>query len=345
MTDPIPSWVTAVPPNPAVHNVPPPPVEWQQMAEEQRQALWNKLLESVWQQFMLWVEGVLLPGAAGPQITAWWNAMLGFVGDIIEVMTGVEDGDPNDLGSWFNSVFGAPGSTSIPSSIATLQAAIHRLEQAGNPGQSIILDFSTYPDSTNLPSNFTQTYTGSVDNPFGVNAGRARIGPGAFGARGTYALYNGFVTDTDTQVVTGYWNTGPVHDGIGNRAYFSLEGRCDSADTTKVYAEFAADSVELGCYVSGVKTVFATIGNGGFGFFFFKPGAAYNLYLGTPSPGGPDRAFLLTEDARVIIDVTDSLAVSQMGASYRGGGIAARWPTSLGNIKPGELVAWGFADN
>lgn len=282
----------------------------------------------------------ITPGSGAGQSQALQDNItnvLAVVSNIVNQLTGLS-------GTW------AVGDEAQPlldaaTNIAALNAAIAKINQAntqaGTSGKSVVIDFSTLSNSTNLPSSFTQTYSGSGTGTLGVSSGRAARTGGNNTARATTALYNVFVSNTDTQLIAGVWTSQPVNDGLGNRGYFSLEGRKNSADTTKVYAEFASDSVELGCVVSGSKTVFSTLGNGGSGFFNFKAGALYILYCGTV---GGSRVFVVTENGTPIHTYTDS-STSSLGASFRGGGLAARWPNNVGNINPGRLLYWALADN
>lgn len=268
------------------------------------------------------------------------------LGNIITIVTNIVNQLGGQTGTWSVGNEAQPLADAA-ANIASLNAAVAALQQQGtangNSGKSVIIDFSTYASTTNLPASFTQSYSGSGTDPLGVYGGRVRRAmTGNNTARSTTALYNVFVTNTDYQLIPGIWTVKPSNDGLGNRSYFYLNGRVNSADTSKVYVKFGSDSAELGCYVAGVKTTFTVIGNGGSGTFSFKAGALYILYTGTI---GGLRIFQLTENGIPIITYSDGSSVSQAGASYRGGGMAAEWPTSLGNMKPGELMVWGLTDN
>lgn len=290
------------------------------------------------------VTGAPVPlDAVTAYLTDQWNKT-------VAILQGFSDGTTvPDLTTWINSVFGAPGSNSVPSNFSSMQAAITALQQAANPGQSDLIDFSTLPSTTNLPSMFTQIYTGLGIDGYGVQGGRAKLTSVTLPmtARSTSGRFNIADTNTDTQLVIGTWTKGPVHDGFGHRASVFLKGRVNSADNSGILCELKADSVELSCLVAGVKTIFSTLGNGGAGFFYFKPGALYGLECGTPGTvGAGDRVFTVIENgAPLFPSFTDGSAVSQVGSGYRGSDVGAAWPDSGGNVTPGEMLWWGRADN
>lgn len=88
-----PDWAIG-PSAPGVHNLPAPSAAWENISADQQKQLWNKLLESVWQQFVLWVQGFLSPGPAGPQLQQFFADLQADVVAFIRDTTGI------DLTNW-----------------------------------------------------------------------------------------------------------------------------------------------------------------------------------------------------------------------------------------------------
>jgi hypothetical protein len=107
-----PDWATAVPATADVHRAP------QQQATrpftpQQMQQVGAELIEQFLKRVLLSIVGVFVPGTTSfEQLEEWGDnlavevAKIPIIGDIIEVITGVEDGDTGDLGTWVSDVLG-----------------------------------------------------------------------------------------------------------------------------------------------------------------------------------------------------------------------------------------------
>lgn len=113
MTTPaIPEWVTAVPPSTGVHGPLPNGNQWSGMSENQISQLRGQLLESILSTVVQGIAGLFIPGgfgAAFAQLKAWADGLqeqladVPVIGDFFEVLTGQEDGDLNDIGTYINA--------------------------------------------------------------------------------------------------------------------------------------------------------------------------------------------------------------------------------------------------
>lgn len=105
MTQP-PEWVTTTPSS-DVHQVPGTQSGIELPGHQQILDLRGQLLENSQREFLRAVQGFFSP-LGGPTFTQLqsWAAGIPILGDIAEVMTGIEDGDLNDLGTWANNLLG-----------------------------------------------------------------------------------------------------------------------------------------------------------------------------------------------------------------------------------------------
>lgn len=104
-----PDWASTVT-TPGIHNPPAPTAQWNQLSEEELQQLRSHLLQSILQVIVGALTGFITPGDAFLQLGRWAQAIeasladVPVLGDLIEVFTGLEDGDLTDLGTWVNTV-------------------------------------------------------------------------------------------------------------------------------------------------------------------------------------------------------------------------------------------------
>lgn len=289
--------------------------------------------------------------------------------DIIEALSGVEDGDTSDLGSaWIQhradvranidnavqSFFGWIGNgwsredseqafADQAATTAALSAAVTALQNnytnSTNGGLSAFIDFSLRSNSSSLGSDFTQTYTGSGSGTLGITNQKAVWQEVNDNDRACRARYNAVASSSDYQMVGAAFASAPTWFNSSSEARNFLYGRMDSTGNTYVYADFGKNDVELGCVVSGVKTVFATRSSG----FSFQANSMYWLRCGTL---GGQRVFQVLNGTTPIITYTEVGTTSQLGSGYRytGFGVSAR-ASRLGTVPPGSLLAFGFADN
>lgn len=289
--------------------------------------------------------------------------------DIIEALSGVEDGDTSDLGSaWIQhradvranidnavqSFFGWLGTgwsredseqafADQAATTAALSAAVTALQNnytnSVNGGLSAFIDFSLRANSSSLGSDFTQTYTGSGTGTLGITNSKAAWQAVNDSDRSCRVRYNALATSSDYQMVGAAFASSPTWFNSSSEARNFLYARMDSTGNTYVYANFGKNDVELGCVVSGVKTVFATRSSG----FSFQANSIYWLRCGTL---GGQRVFQVLNGTQPLITYTEVGTTSRIGSSYRytGFGVSAR-ASGLGTVPPGAMTAFGFADN
>lgn len=227
---------------------------------------------------------------------------------------------------------------SIAANAALITQILMRMQDTGT---TAMVDFSTLPNSTNLPSSFTQTYSGSGVKPFGVTSGRATVNPVAVivAPRSTAAVYTGATCTANRQTTAGIWTAIPGADIFGIKGYGELFCRSDATGATRTYARLYQSSVEFGCYVAGTKTVFDTQS------FAFKPNRAYFFLAGTDSG---DRVYQLREgatDGQLMASKMEVGTTAVATGNYHCG-LGAGWTESLaGNIGAGAMAYFLLADN
>lgn len=245
-------------------------------------------------------------------------------------------------GSGFRHEDSAQALADQAAATAALSAAVTALQNNQNNqavgGTAEFIDFSPRSDSSSLGGDFTQTYSGSGSGLWGIVSGRAAWISVNDAPRSCVAVYNAEQTTTDYQMVGASFATSPMWFNAAAQARNYLFGRMNSSGTSYVYADFGKYDVELGCVVSGVKTVFAAETD-----FSFKSNALYWLRTGTV---GGLRIFQVLEGTTPIITHTEVGSTSMVGASYRycGTGVKA-YATGFGTSPPGKTSAWAFSDN
>jgi hypothetical protein len=201
--------------------------------------------------------------------------------------------------------------------LAALNALLTQASNGG--GLSVSVNFSSYTDGA-LPGIFTATanLTATGAGAGGVPAvvGGVVIDSGVSSGGGYSALYNVATTTTDQQIISG------VFSGATGTSYAILLGRVNSAGTSYVYAIYVPSGSYwlLGTVVAGTNTQLAVV------YDTFSAGAVYSLQCGTGSVG--NRAFRILKNGNPLTFTAGSTTfiesgtISQLGASYRGGGFA-----------------------
>lgn len=308
---------------------------------------------------------------------ATWNLLqwLPVIGDTIEVISGKEDGDLNDLGTAINKmmqgiqdgwnllvngldgwdVWDADSDTAAQAvldnaaTVASLAAAVTDLQNNRNNaavgGRAVVVDFTTRPDSTTLGADFDQNYSGSGTGYLGIENGvGARWFPVNNASRTCVFRYNLLESATDYQKVWVAFGSSPA-SAFGNNARNEIHGRKNAAGDTYVYAAMEKGKAELGCVIGGAKTTFVTnlsLDKS----FSFKSTGLYALECGTVGVLGVRVFRLLDSKGSVILPYTEVGTTSQLGADYRGaGGAVYAVATGMGTTSPGRMIAWALADN
>ena len=319
-----------------------------------------------------WTNDIAEAWATAAQSVWHLTQQLPIIGDFIEVFTGKEDGNTNDLGSainrWrqelqdnrnrlVNGLFGwdvwdASGDLADQAvkdnaaTVAALGAAVAELQNDRNNsnvgGKGVVVDFTTRPTASTLGSDFDQSYSGSGTGTLGiVNGAGASWTARNDASRTCLFRYNALQTATDYQKVWVAFGTAPAQFG-SNAARNEIHGRKNATGDTYVYAAMEKGRAELGCYVGGAKTSFVSRTSG----FSFKSTGLYALECGTVGALGLRVFRLLDSNGSVILSHTEVGTTSQAGPDYRGGGGAVyAVATGFGTTAPGDMLAWAMADN
>lgn len=201
---------------------------------------------------------------------------------------------------------------------------VQALQQAQSAGKSFVINYADYADgeseTVGVPLDLDYSGTGSGRSVIvnGVSTWN-RVADGDVQVLGRYNGPNndGLNTDTDTDYqVLQATAKGPMD--IGAEESFCARESADKQ--SRVYIRGYRPSLfsfrcELGCYVAGVKTVFATDVPAGF---------SLNLAMlaGDLENADPYR-FRVFSGNSLIVDYTDTDEVSALGSGFRGWGFYA----------------------
>lgn len=314
---------------------------------------------------------MIVEGLAGAAVG--FASLLGnLVSDVVEVVTGQEDGDTSDLGTWalnirygvqstinaiVNSWFGWIGDLWDPDdaadalrnqadAVAALSSAMTALQNNQNNqavgGQSAFVDFTARAASSSLGADFDQNYagTGSSSNVLGIGNGAEYLVAVDDAPRTCNFTYNLLETATDYQKVGLAFGSAPEWSLGTVQPRNEIHGRKNAAGDTYVYAALELSKAKLGCVVSGSNTVFLTTPPGTFNF---KSNSVYWLECGTV---GGLRIFRLLEGHKPVLTHTEVGTTSQVGSGYRrSGGLVASDSSTWGTAKPARMAAIAISDN
>jgi len=215
---------------------------------------------------------------------------------------------------------------SVYDSIQGVSTKVNELWNREGGGAFYSVGFIQYPDGdfTTAGVPFTMTYSGAGDGTVGVYSGMGVWNEGTPGGnREAVGIYtdavDGDEMDTDFVLFTATVAGIPEIGGFSS-PYSGLNTgivRANAAGTTYVYASgyrvglFGVGvNAEIGCVVSGVKTVWATGINA-----TYEP----NLTIVAGVDGNPYR-FKIFSGSKEIYDYTDTLETSQKGVGFRNWG-------------------------
>ncbi|ORW24008.1 DUF7257 domain-containing protein [Mycobacterium palustre] len=248
-------------------------------------------------------------------------------------------------------------------SVASLNQALQRSaigSGSGTGGLYQRVDFTTYANQSTLSGIFTQSTaalsSSGTNNPLGLNNGSTRVTQ--FGiTSGAVAWQNvsthGYdlehyptPTTTDYQVISAQFNS------VWSEGPTVLIGRSNSAMGTCVMAYMSAihnandintgiQLIVLGCFVSGAWTQLASVTSSINGTGLFE------LVLGDRNTSNPYSISVLF-NGTTLISYADSSHISQVGSSYRYGGlggVAYTTPRYSYDVSPLTISSWGIADN
>lgn len=357
------------------------------VSPEQAEEKSDNLIEMIIRSVVEAVAGVFTFGtSAVVQLGAWAAGLAGsifsiaetifgfildlpLISDVVEVITGQEDGDLNDLGTWglnvvsgiqavidaiVNGLFGWVGElfsrddaaqavVDAATTIAGLSAAVTALQNNRNNteigGVGTLIDFTSMATASSFGTGFTHIRSGG--------AGHWGIVNGA-GAKWIYAndadttdnfVYTTLQTTSDYQRVWVAFGSSATWSNGASRGRNEIHGRKNAAGDTYVYAAIEKFHVELGCVVGGTRTVFVSKDFG----FSMKANGIYMLDCGTV---GGTRIFRLWEGGTLIMTHAEVGSTSQVGSGYRytggSGYVASSW---LGSQLTGTMWAFALSDN
>ena len=250
-------------------------------------------------------------GGAAPAVTQYGAALAGAFGLWVNAATGsaVAAAAAQDVAGAFAA--GAAAQSQAAVSISGLQSSIVGLYGGGVGG---LKAQETFPGGT-LPTDFTSVATTLAAHT---------------------ALYNVATAQGDAQAAVGIWPSAPPPGG-----YYYLLLRGNAALTSFSYLKIGGSTVELGCFVGGVQTVFATavpqLGGPPEGAIAFRPNSPYTLSV----DAAYDFSFSYYQATGGLHQQSyvDSTHVSQIGSTYRTGAFG----TDEAAL-PGVISAWDFFD-
>lgn len=272
------------------------------------------------------------------------------VNAIVSGLTGLFgfDWDPTDAQSAAEAL--AQQQADTAASVAKLQQLNSGNAQGGNSG---FVDFTSMTDASSMGSSFSQSYSGTGSDTYGVVGGRVTVTPGTWDfGRKAYYTFTDKATLTDLQRVSIVLSTSPGkrYFGFGGSqhsyAYNYIRARVAESGTYAgidcVMVIFDIDSFDLGFVKNGVWTKWVTVGHK------YRPGAIYSLDAGGV---GGSRQYKLLLNGNDIYTYNEVGTLSNIGVGYRKTGGGAEWVIGSDgsgghfNTTPGALAAFYTADN
>lgn len=319
--------------------------------------------------------GAVITGITSAVLTsaaAIWQLLvkLPLIGDFIEVITGIEDGDPNDLGTFTNGLvsdirtmvdnlvsglFGWIGHSwtnedakqaiaDAATTIAGLSSAVTALQRNQNNqaigGRSAMIDLTLRPTAATFGADFAHTRPGPGVGHYEIVNGLGGRWIAANDDNSTDAFtYLDLTTATDYQKVWMAFSSAPMWWNDSTKARNEIHGRKNLAGDSYVFAGLEKNRADIGCVVAGARTVFTTKTTG----FSFKSTAPYALELGTIAG---IRIFRILEGNTVVMVHTEVGTTSMVGPDYRSwGGKGSGLAWWLGVTPPATVIAIAGADN
>ena len=272
--------------------------------------------------------------------------------DAIFGVGGIIDTIVTSLFGWIGSGFGlgdgAQALEDTAETIATLSTSVQELQnkqtQLNTGGKSIFVDITTYPNSTHLPADWAQTYSGAGTQTYGVTSGAfcwdAAVGSDRLSS--FILTKDTFKTATDYQMIGSVFGGSPKWFNSFSQGYDTIRGRISDDGTSWIEARFGKYNMWLYRVVSGVYTLMDEISNSADGYSH-KSNSAYWLECGTI---GGLRQFRVWEGNRILLTHTEVGTASIVGATARRvGGSAFINASVLGYNTSGKIVAFAASDN
>jgi hypothetical protein len=248
------------------------------------------------------------------------------------------------VGGGFNVNIVEDTARKLASAVDSLNKAVTALEtkaaEGGFSGTAVNVDFSSRANASSLGADFAQSYAGTGTGTLGIASGKAAWS-GSATDRSGIASYTAKLCTSDYQKIGAAFATLPSTNFLGGqRSYNYLYGRMNPTGTSYVYAEFGANSLQLGCVVDGSPTIFQTNTS-----FDFEAGSAYWLECGTN--GSNARVFRVWKNNQIIMTHTELGAVSRLGTVSSVGHFHAGFgvKSSSSTYVPSKVSAFAFFDN
>lgn len=211
----------------------------------------------------------------------------------------------------------------------------------GSGGTNATVNFASLANAADLTgAGFTQSASG-LASIYGTRVTGIGINSGAAswlyttGTASDLELYS-TQTTTDYQVVS--LNIGAVRNLFpGGQPMLGLVGRSNAAGDTCVLFDFQSE--ELFAVVSGVRTPLAGVG------ITINHGDLWELVLGNSATSNLYQIQVI-QNGTVVLTYSDVGHVTQVGSSYRYGGVLEVGVKSGATYYyPADVTAWGVADN
>lgn len=299
--------------------------------------------------------------------TAWedlehlGSAVGSAVGQIVSnaqsIIDGIVSGLTGLLGGGWSSSDAQSAAAAVAQQQADTAAAIAVLQQlnSGNAqsGNSGFVDFTNMADASSMGSSFSQWYSGSGSDTYGIVNGRVTVTPGTWDfGRKAYFTYTDKATLTDLQRVSVVLSTSPGKRTFGfggslhSYAYNYIRARVAETGTYSgidcVMVIFDINSFDLGFVSGGIWTKWVTVNHA------YRPGAIYSLDAGGTGGG---RQYKVLVNGSSIYTHNEVGTLSNMGGGYRKTGGGAEWVIGSDgsgghfDTTPGSLAAFYMADN
>lgn len=291
------------------------------------------------QEFMDWLSDQV--GVAMQGFGVVWDMIVdtvqGIIDGIVGVWTGIVDTVDNVLQDAIDAVagiFGVGKSAALSADNANIGVQTLKAQLAGGGS-----DEFDYPDANALPSTlYSVSYGGPGAGNYGPNGdGFVVWKPSGASAREVIYRRTDVTLGSDNGVVTVVWSKKPL-DPIFSDAYGYICGRMSNVtNNTHIRAVIDNNSVRFHAVVSGTVTTIGSTKT-----LTIRDGDVFEFFFGTAVE---PRKFWLVQNGVTVHTVTDSGAVSQLGADYRQvgfGGYADNYLLLFQNPPP-ALAGWTWA--
>lgn len=278
-----------------------------------------------------------------------WGGSIGidasYVPNQNNILSGIWSGIVNSIQGWSDAYDQAAANATLKEQAETIaalsslvQGLIRNESNQNVGGHYAFVNFSGLADDAALPGFGAIMYTGSGTGTWKIRNGALSWVGVPDNPRWAIAPFTDVQFKTDYQFIGATFRTAPrwFNSVAADENYFII--RSNSSYTTYTYVKFKKYSVEIGCVVSGVRTVFFIEED-----FTFKSTAAYGVYAGAI---GNLRFLQVIENGKPIVTYTELGTTSQIGPTYNYGAIGVMgYATVAGSGKPGEVIAFAMSDN